>query len=217
MYFKNATIYRFGGIETIGRVTLCSMFAMRELRPCTSLQRKSVGWCNGLLNGNFYLSHGNQSLICFGSNDKLLPSRVIKQASAERIAQIEVEQGHKAGRKQCKEIMEAVEDELLASAFQVTSKTYVWIDFDSKLIVVDTSSINKADAIVELLIKTIDGLTVELFITNGLQLTEIVNSIDCESDFELSDECKLYDANDRGARNVTLKRHELCEELAHHL
>lgn len=70
---------------------------------------------------------------------------MINQFTKARAAEIEEREGYKPGRKQMKEIKEAVTDELLPRAFAIRSRINAWIDLEGKWLVIDAASPAKAD------------------------------------------------------------------------
>jgi len=57
-----------------------------------------------------------------------LPTTIINRFAKERVADIEAQQGYKVGRKELKDIKQAVTDELLPRAFTLQRITYAWLD-----------------------------------------------------------------------------------------
>lgn len=93
------------------------------------------GWVSPKAEGEpFVHRSGQQLLISLGLEKKLLPSTVINQFTKARAAEIEEREGYKPGRKQMKEIKEAVTDELLPRAFAIRSRINAWIDLEGQWI-----------------------------------------------------------------------------------
>jgi recombination associated protein RdgC len=74
---------------------------------------------------------------------------------------MEARQGFKPGRKQLRELKDQVSDELLPRAFNVRRNTWVWIDPSAGWLVIDSSSPGKADEVLALVNKSIEGVQVE--------------------------------------------------------
>lgn len=113
MWFKNLIIYRLTKWEH----TLESMqeeFSRQALLPCGGGDLQTRGWVSPKGEGEPLVHKaGDHLLISLGFEKKLLPSSVINQFAKARAAEIEEREGYKPGRKQMKEIKEAVTDELL--------------------------------------------------------------------------------------------------------
>jgi recombination associated protein RdgC len=97
-------------------------------------------------------------LITLREEKKLLPTRVVNQFVRQRAQQIEEAEGFKPGRKRLKELKEQIYDELLPRAFSLSSDTRAWIDPEGGWLVIDAASPGRADTLIGLLSKTLDGL-----------------------------------------------------------
>ena len=151
MWFRNLQAYRI----TSGNITLNSLeeaLSQHALQQCMQMEMQSRGWVVPREEQqNFVHAFGQQWLIAFGVEKKLLPAAVINQHAKTRIAQIEQMQGYKPGKKQVRDIKEATIIELLPRAFAQRHKTYAWIDAIKNRLIIDTASANKADEFVEVL------------------------------------------------------------------
>jgi len=165
MWFKNIFVYRLPAEFTISANALEQKLALKQLQPCTGLEKQSRGWV--ACRGN-QLVHGfnQQILFALGVEQKLLPASIINRFTKERVAEIEEQQGYKVGRKEMKELKEAVTKELLPRAFAIQRTTYAWMDLANGRLVIDAASQSKADELLQHLAKTIDGLPVKSLHTN---------------------------------------------------
>ncbi|MDP1996682.1 MAG: recombination-associated protein RdgC, partial [Gallionella sp.] len=102
-----------------------------------------------------------QILFALGVEQKLLPATIINRFVKERIADIEAQQGYKVGRKEKKDIKEAVTEELLPRAFAMQRATFAWLDPDNGRLIIDAASSAKAEELLEQLSKTLDDLPVK--------------------------------------------------------
>lgn len=89
---------------------------------------------------------------------KKVPGSQLKQLLAERIKTIEELEFRTVGRKEKKELKELIRDELLAKAIPSQSLTTVVVDPQSRLAMVDTSSLKTAENIASLLVHALPGL-----------------------------------------------------------
>jgi len=165
MWFKNIFVFRLPAEFTISANALEQKLALKQLQPCTGLEKQSRGWvpCRGN-----QLVHGvnQQILFALGVEQKLLPASIINRFTKERVSEIEEQQGYKVGRKEMKEIKEAVTEELLPRAFAIQRTTYAWIDLANGRLVIDAASQSKAEELLQHLAKTIDDLPVKSLHTN---------------------------------------------------
>ena len=165
MWFKNIFIYRLPTDSTITADTLQEKLALKQLQPCGGLEKQSRGWvsCHG--DDRLVLVANQQILFALGVEQKLLPATIINRFAKERVADIEAQQGYKVGRKELKEIKEAVTEELLPRAFPLRRTTYAWLDKANGRLIIEAASSAKADELLEQLNKSVDDLPVKLLNT----------------------------------------------------
>ncbi len=220
MWFKNLQVYRL----TQWHVTpeaLESRLAQQALQPCSGLESQRLGWVPPKGDGE-PLVHvlGSQMLISLGVEKKLLPATVINQVTRARAIEAEEQQGYKPGRKQMKQIKEAVTDELLPRAFAIRRKTYAWIDPHGQWLVIDAANLAKADELTEMLIKSVDGIAFAPLRTNAsptAAMTSWLAGGDLSSAFTVDRDCELRASGEERA-TVRYVRHTLeGEEISKHI
>jgi recombination associated protein RdgC len=220
MWFKNLLVYRLTKWD-IAPEALEAKLALQALQPCSGLEMQRLGWVPPKADGEpFVHALGSQMLISLGVEKKLLPASVINQVAKARAIEAEEQQGYKPGRKQMKQIKEAVTDELLPRAFAVRRKTFAWIDPQDKWLVIDAANLAKADELVEMLIKSVDGLAFELIKTNSSPTSAMTNWLagdDLSSIFTVDRDCELRASGEERA-TVRYVRHALeGEEISRHI
>lgn len=220
MWFKNLLVYRLTKWD-ISLEALETTLSQQALQPCSGLEMQRLGWVPPKADGEpFVHALGSQMLISLGVEKKLLPASVINQVAKARAIEAEEQQGYKPGRKQMKQIKEAVTDELLPRAFAVRRKTFAWIDPQDKWLVIDAANLAKADELVEMLIKSVDGLAFELIKTNSSPTSAMTNWLagdDLSSIFTVDRDCELRASGEERA-TVRYVRHALeGEEISRHI
>lgn len=157
--FRNLIVYALAGLDKNG---IDDAVAACALQPCTAMQMDSIGWARPRENeGGLVYVRGEQVLLAYGEESRLLPGSVVARFVKLRVAETEEQQGFKPGRKQMKEIKEAVTNELLPKAFVINKSTLVWLDLAAGLVMIDASSQAKADEVVTLLCKTFTGIALK--------------------------------------------------------
>jgi recombination associated protein RdgC len=219
MWFKNIFIYRLPDDFRITPATLEEKLARKPLLPCGGLDKQSLGWVS--CRGDDRLVHiaGNQILFALGVEQKLLPAAIINRFAKERAADIEAQQGYKAGRKQMKEIKQAVTDDLLLRAFAVQRTTYAWLDLAKGRLVIDAASAAKAEELLEQLGKTVDNFPLQLLHTELSPIAAMTDWLAAENapaGFTIDRELELRSSDDSKA-TVRYANHALegKEILAH--
>jgi recombination associated protein RdgC len=159
-------------------------------------------------------------LISLGIERRLLPAAVVKQTAADRASEIEQQQGYKPGRKQIKEIREAVTQELLPRAFTTRSRINAWIDPVGGWLVVDASSRKAADTLVEALHKALDELPLKLIDTRlspSSAMTEWLVANEAPAGFTIDQDAELHSVTEEKSA-IQYKRHALDgQDLQQHI
>ncbi len=220
MWFRNLQAYRISS----GNITLNSLeeaLSQHALQACMQMEMQSRGWVPPRdEQENFIHAYGQQWLIALGVEKKLLPAGVINQHAKNRIAQIEKMQGYKPGKKQVRDIKEATIIELLPRAFTQRHKTYAWIDAVKSRLIIDTASTQKADELVEVLVKSMHGLTLaplETQVSPSSAMTRWLSGDDLPSIFSIDRDCELQGMSDERA-TVKYTHHALeTEETVRHI
>jgi recombination associated protein RdgC len=158
MWFRNLRLYRLGKSLPADLIALEGQLAKRPLARCGSFEMASRGWVPPRPGGAFVHAVGKQWLLALGVEQKLLPAAVIRQTAQERAAQIEAEQARKIGRKEMRDLVERVTEELMPKAFSQRRTTWAWIDPANGWLVVDAGSDARADEFIEVLLGSLDGI-----------------------------------------------------------
>lgn len=226
MWFKNLKIYRFSKVFSINAEQLEKQLSEKSFQPCGSTQASSFGWVAPMgqtQDGNeVLLTHtiGKQTMLCVRQEERILPSSVINDALNEKLDQLQAESGRRPVGKHKQSIKDELILTLLPRAFTRSKRTYAYIDLDTQLMIVDASSNNKAEELVELLRQTLGSLPVVPLKTNKLPtilMTSWLKAKDLKDDFIIKDECELRESDDEGAI-LRCKRQDLSsDEIQNHL
>jgi recombination associated protein RdgC len=154
---------------------------------------------------------GGQFLIALAVEQKLLPSSVVNEVAADKAEIIEAQQGFKPGRKQMKEIKEAVLQELLPRAFTRRRTAFAWINPIAGWLVVDASSPARAEEILDALRDSLDELPVKMIKTQLSPvsvMTDWLIANQATGNFTIDLDCELRAVTDEKAA-VRYVRHAL--------
>lgn len=148
MWFRNLLLYRLEGAWTLTPGGFEERLATRVLQPCSGLTAQTQGWVSPRENSTqLVYSQGRQMLFALGTETKLLPAAVVKDAAKEKAAQIEARMGFKPGKKQMRELREQITAELLPKAFARRRTTRAWINPEAGWLIVDASSLKRGDEV----------------------------------------------------------------------
>lgn len=158
MFFKNLQIYTLTAPLALSAAQLAEKLAARAFQPGSSVELQRIGWISPRDDGNLVHEVGGQFLLALRAEKKLLPNAVINQVTRARAQEVEEKQGYKPGRREMRELKDAVTNELLPRAFPVQRDTRVWIDPAAGRIVVDAGTSTKGDEAVQLLNECVEQL-----------------------------------------------------------
>lgn len=158
MWFRNLIVYRVPEGWDVSAQALGEQLSRVAFSPASSIEETSVGWAPPrAADAALVYEVNRQFLLTLRQEKKLLPAKVVTQFVKQRVERIEAEEGFKPGRKRLKELKEEVRDELLPRAFSLASDTHVWIDPVHGWLAIEASSAARADDVITLLVKAIDG------------------------------------------------------------
>ncbi|SDY37527.1 recombination-associated protein RdgC [Nitrosomonas sp. Nm58] len=211
MLAKNATIFTFSGLTP---EKLNAAISMRTFIPCTQADFSSVGFVPPI-EGKDELERniGNIAAIMLRVDQKIIPASLVKEETKLRAKKFEEIQGCPVGRKQEREIKDAVIIELLAKAFVKTEYVRAWVDFNTNLLVVNTSNQSKADWLISALLKHADwDVEIIKWRTNqnpSANFTNWLGNDDCPHGFTIDDRAVL--TNPDGGK-VRITKENICED-----
>lgn len=194
MWFKNLVVYRLPADWSVSAAELEAQLGSRPLQPCGPFDMLSRGWVAPSSTGRLVHTVNLQHLIALGVNQKLLPASIIRQVTAERAAELALEQGFPVGRRQMRDLKLRVTEELRSKALTRRRITRAWIDPVNGWLVVDAAGTSKAEELIEMLRDTLGSLAVTMVETPRspqmsmavwLKLGEAPLRLSIEQDLEL--------------------------------
>lgn len=222
-FFKNAIIYRISNPMSLMAqlATIEQQLLPFQFTPCGSQDTARTGWVPATAFSQTLAHQANgQYLLTVQRQEKILPGPVIKQELNARITKLESEQGRKLKKTEKDSLKDEVLQSLLPRAFTKDSRTQLWIDITSGLIVVDASSARKAEDALALLRKSLGSLPViPLTIENPVELTitEWVRSGFAPSGFTIGDAAELKAILADGGIARVKKQDLISDEIATHI
>lgn len=201
----NAILYRLTSSGLITAAKLEDAFnRIYAFEPCTSNEEKSIGFVPPRCEEHGALVEGvnGQLIMKLMTETRSVPGPVITLKAKERAAQIESTTGRKPGKKETREIKDDIRLELLPDAFPKQCTSLIWIDPVARLLVIDAASQSKADEVVTMLVKSIEGIAVRLIDTKvspTAAMSEWLISQEPPAGFSVDRECELKAADESKA------------------
>lgn len=238
MWFKNLRLFRLNKPFTIDQEALEKQLAEFLFTPCSSYEKSRMGWVSPVPlspapaevdeEGNAQepqapmLSHvvGDYVMLCAQTQDRLLPASVVRDATEEKVAELEERQARKIYRKEKKEIQDETFAQLLPRAFTRNQQTFAYISSKDNLLVINAASAPKAEEFVNLLRDTLGTFPVEIPDSKRSPsdvMTHWLRDQKATDNFFLDEDCELYNPMD-GSNVIRCKGQDLeGDEIAAHL
>ena len=218
---KTATIYRIapewaGDLAAVEQALDKCQFA-----PTGATQQKSSGFVPPREeHGAMAESVDGQIIIKLLTEVRAVPSEAVKRRTAEIAEQMEKQSGRKPGKKIMKELKEQALLELLPMAFTKLKSALIWIDPEARTLVVDCASQARAEEVVTLLIKCLDGLALSMVQTQmspAVAMAHWLGTGEAPYQFSVDRECELKSCDEMKSV-VKYGRHPLdTEEVRQHI
>ena len=110
MWFKNLQLYRLAKDKPLAdSAAFESALTGFVLSPCSACDPQSLGWVAPTETGALLHSVNRQWLLALGVEKRLLPASVVKQFANDRAKQIEEAEGRRVGRKEMRDLREALQ------------------------------------------------------------------------------------------------------------
>lgn len=220
MFFRNLTFFRFP--TTLDVTELDTHLAEVPLKPVGPLDLSSRGFVSPFGPQGDTLSHRVEDAIWLtvGGEDKLLPSSVVNDMLAKRLADLEQKEGRKPGGRARKRLKEDLVHELLPRAFVRPSRTDAMLDLGHGLCIVDTSSRKSAEAVVSEIrhaLGSFPAIPPNAEVAPRSVLTGWIAGEPLPDGLALGEECEMKDASEQGA--IVKCQHQDLQgaEIAKHL
>lgn len=220
MWFKNLQFYRLPAGWSMSAEVLEEQLARKRFQPCGSQDQETRGWVSPHAGETLVHRVGDQWLIALGSEQRLLPSSVVKQEAEERAEEIAARQGYKPGRKQMKELRDQVMQEFLPRAFTRRKKVFAWIDPVNGWLGIDAPSQARAEDVLEALRQALETLPLSLVRTERSPASAMADWLaggEAPDGFTIDQDCELRAVTEDKAA-VRYVRHALeGDEVRAHL
>lgn len=195
MWFKNLQMYRLHADWNIGVAALNDQLSRGAFEKCASNQPMSRGWVQPRQDGMLVYSIKNGNvMIALQVEERILPSSVVNDEVKERAEAMTEQQGYAPGRKALRELKERVIEELMPRAFTKKRITHVWIDLNNGWLVIDSSSMARAEEVIDHLRVCLDEFPLKALRTTISPTSAMADWLageDAPSGFTIDYDCEL--------------------------
>lgn len=221
MWFKNLRIYRLTNPITQTPDELNDALAKFAFKPCGSLEPIRSGWSQplGREGSQFVHAANGYAMICLKRQEKVLPSSIVKEVLDEKVAELAKREARFVGRKEKQSLKEEIIFSLMPKALVKSSYDFAYLDSKNQLIIVNTSSANRAEELLSALREALGALkTIPLTPLNAPRsvLTDWLKGGNIPAEIEIGEECELTSLDD--GRSVKFKNQNLwIKEVSRHI
>ena len=222
MWFKNLRIYRLTDSVNHTPEELNEALAKFEFKPCGNLDPVKYGWTPPLgRDGSEYVHAANgYIMICAKRQEKVLPGSIVKEELDEKVAALSADEARFVGRAEKQNLKEEIIFSLMPRAFVKSSYDFAYIDTKNQLIVVNTSSANRAEELLSALREALGSLKAvpltPLKAPRDVLTDWLTGGGDIPDDIEVGEECELTSLDE--GRSVKFKHQDLwIDEVGRHI
>jgi recombination associated protein RdgC len=153
--FKNIVVYRIAPEWTPPAIEPLEEEMQRQaFVPCLPTQERSAGWVppRGQEHGAMVEQVGGQWIIKLAVERKAVPGGAVRQELEARCKAIEAQHGRKPGRKEKSELKDEILLSFLPRAFSKRGAHTLWLDLESRTLVIAASSMKSAEPVIKQLV-----------------------------------------------------------------
>ncbi|MFT5391294.1 MAG: recombination associated protein RdgC [Gammaproteobacteria bacterium] len=222
LFFKNLTLYRLREQLTLSPEDIHEKLGAAAFKPCGGLEPFSYGFEPPLGRNATALTHAanGRIMVCARREERLLPGTVVKEAVEDRVAQIESAEFRTVFRKERQRIRDEVTFEMLPRAFTKNARTYAYVCPEDGWLVVDASTLPKAELFVTALAEAVPALDILPYSPDqavSQLLTRWLRDGELPSGLALLDECEMRDPAQEGSLVRCQRQEMVSDEIRAHL
>ena len=201
--FRSIRWYQFDGAWPDSEERLSELLETGAFKPCGPLTERSNGWETVLPDAGSALARrvNGADLLKLRSQSRILPAAAINEELEQRIDAFRQRTGEEASAAEKRRLKAQARDELLPKAMLKSERIHGYVDYDRRLIAIDSAQEANAERFLRRLNASINGLTVQPLAyrepVEGL-LTRILFG-DAPRQLAAGTECRMQDLNDSRA------------------
>lgn len=221
MFFKTLQIFQLKDAANIDFAVIEQALKDNPLRKIGSQDEFTFGSLPLVRNSECWAINSNECLLFrFGKEEKSLPSSVLREELEAKVAEIEVVEGRKVGRKEKADIKEGLVFDLRAKAFSNLSDVWLYIDKKAELLALNTTNLGMTEQSFKLL-QTMLGsfpmVPLQAQVSPSMVMTDWLMKNEVPASLETGDACDLQDSSEDRSSIKFKKLEPLSEDVTRHL
>ncbi|RDL43896.1 recombination-associated protein RdgC [Marinomonas piezotolerans] len=221
MWFKNLQIFQLKDTEDFDSNELIAKIPEHPLRECGSQDEFTFGWMPLIRNSEQWTITSDRCLLLrAGKEEKVLPSAVVREELENKVAEIELVEGRKVGRKEKSDLKEELVFTLRPKAFAKRSDIWAYIDLQAKLLVLNSTNAGMTEQLFKLLQTTLGSfpmVPLQAQVSPASIMTDWLIKNELPASLETGDECEIQDSSEDKAKIRFKSLEPLSEDVTRHL
>tara|TARA_R110001599_G_scaffold64576_6_gene181813 strand:- start:7951 stop:8847 length:897 start_codon:yes stop_codon:yes gene_type:complete len=221
MWFKNAQIFQLKDTELLDTNELINKIPEFPLKECGSQEEFSFGWLPLIRNSEQWsLASDHCLLFRAGKEEKVLPSAVVREELEAKVAEIELIEGRKVGRKEQSDMKEELVFTLRPKAFSKRTDIWAYIDLKAKILVLNSTNASMTEQLFKHLQTTLGSFPMtplQAQVSPSSLMTDWLVKNEVPASLETGDECEIQDASEDKATIRFKSLEPLSEDVTRHL
>ncbi|MBR7888944.1 recombination-associated protein RdgC [Marinomonas sp. A79] len=221
MWFKNAQIFQLKDIESLDTNELINKIPEFPLKECGSQEEFSFGWLPLIRNSEQWsLASDHCLLFRAGKEEKVLPSSVIREELENKVAEIELIEGRKVGRKEKSDIKDELVFTLRPKAFSKRSDIWAYLDLKANILVLNSTNASMTELLFKQLQVTLGSFAMaplQAQVSPSSLMTQWLTKNEVPASLETGAECEIQDASEDKATIRFKSLEPLSEDVTRHL
>jgi recombination associated protein RdgC len=191
------------------------------LKECGSQEEFSFGWLPLIRNSEQWsLASDHCLLFRAGNEEKVLPSAVVREELEAKVAEIELIEGRKVGRKEQSDMKEELVFTLRPKAFSKRTDIWAYIDLKAKILVLNSTNASMTEQLFKHLQTTLGSFPMtplQAQVSPSSLMTDWLVKNEVPASLETGDECEIQDASEDKATIRFKSLEPLSEDVTRHL
>ncbi len=221
MFFKTIQAFQLKDIEAINFTAIEQALPEHQLQEVGAQDEFTFGTLPLVRNSECWSIVSNDCmLIRFGKEEKNLPAAVVREALDTKVAEIELVEGRKVGRKEKADIKEELIFTLRPKAFAKRSDVWLFIDKKAELLVLNTTNASMTEQSfkhLQVMLGSFPMVPLQAQVSPAGIMTDWLMKNDLPASLETGDNCVIKDTASASTKATFNSFEPLSEDVTRHL
>lgn len=221
MWFTNIQFFQLTDPSAIDTNTLMQKLPEFQLRECGSQEEFTFGWLPLIRNSEQWSLGSNQCLLLrAGKEEKVLPAAVVREALEAKVAEIELLEGRKVGRKEQGDIKDELIFTLRPQAFSKRTDIWAYLDMKAGLLIVNSTNSGMTELLFKQLQTTLERFPMTPMMPQESPAAVMSNWLtnkELPAGLVTNDECEIQDGTEEKAQIRFKALEPLSEDVTRHI